>query len=118
MREVLASPYTRMPLWRDSPENIVGLLHAKDLLRALDAVGGLPEKIDLASITLAPWFVPDSTTLADQLRAFLQKKTHFAFVIDEYGVVMGLVTLEDVLEEIVGDIKDEHDISSGRASAG
>ncbi|MGL4497115.1 MAG: HlyC/CorC family transporter [Beijerinckiaceae bacterium] len=111
VREVLASPYTRMPLWRDSPENIVGLLHAKDLLRALDAVGGVPAKIDLASITLPAWFVPDATTLADQLRAFLLKKTHFAFVIDEYGVVMGLVTLEDVLEEIVGDIKDEHDVS-------
>lgn len=111
VREVLASPYTRMPLWRDSPDNIVGLLHAKDLLRALDAVGGVPDKIDLAGITLQPWFVPDTTTLADQLRAFLQKKTHFAFVIDEYGVMMGLVTLEDVLEEIVGDIKDEHDVA-------
>lgn len=111
VREVLSSPYTRMPLWRESPENIVGLLHAKDLLRALDAVNGQPEKLDLSSITLTPWFVPDTTTLADQLRAFLLKKTHFAFVIDEYGVVMGLVTLEDVLEEIVGDIKDEHDVA-------
>ena len=111
VREVLASPYTRMPLWRDSPENIVGLLHAKDLLRALDAVGGKPDKINLESITLPPWFVPDTTTLADQLRAFLQKKSHFAFVVDEYGVVMGLITLEDVLEEIVGDIKDEHDLT-------
>lgn len=112
VREVLASPYTRMPLWRESPENIVGLVHAKDMLRALDVAGGDPAKLDLKSITLPPWFVPDTTALPDQLRAFLQKKTHFAFVIDEYGVVMGLVTLEDVLEEIVGDIRDEHDTAS------
>ncbi|WP_342360229.1 HlyC/CorC family transporter [Terrarubrum flagellatum] len=113
VREVLASPYTRMPLWRESPENIIGLLHAKDVLRALDAAQGDPAGIDLKAVTIAPWFVPDTTALHDQLRAFLQKKTHFAFVIDEYGVVMGLVTLEDVLEEIVGDIKDEHDVATG-----
>jgi Mg2+/Co2+ transporter CorB len=113
VREVLASPYTRMPLWRESPENIIGLIHAKDVLRAMEAAGGDPSRLDLRSITLPPWFVPDTTALPEQLRAFLQRKSHFAFVIDEYGVVMGLVTLEDVLEEIVGDIKDEHDTPSG-----
>ncbi len=112
VREVLASPYTRMPLWRESPENVIGLIHAKDVLRALEAAGGDAAKLDLKSITTPPWFVPDTTALPDQLRAFLQRKTHFAFVIDEYGVVLGLVTLEDVLEEIVGDIKDEHDTAS------
>ncbi|MET0605318.1 MAG: HlyC/CorC family transporter [Beijerinckiaceae bacterium] len=111
--EVLASPYTRMPLWRESPENIVGLIHAKDMLRAMEAAGGDPSRIDLKSIMLPPWFVPDTTALPDQLRAFLQRKSHFAFAIDEYGVVMGMVTLEDVIEEIVGDIKDEHDAPSG-----
>ncbi|MGO4523321.1 HlyC/CorC family transporter [Microvirga sp. 2MCAF35] len=111
VREVLSSPYTRMPLWRESQENIVGVLHAKDLLRALDAVGGDAGKLRVEAIALETWFVPDTTSLRDQLKAFLAKKTHFALVVDEYGEVMGLVTLEDILEEIVGDIKDEHDLS-------
>jgi Mg2+/Co2+ transporter CorB len=111
VREVLASPYTRLPLWRESQENIVGVLHAKDLLRALDAVGGDASKLKVEAIALETWFVPDTTSLKDQLKAFLAKKTHFALVVDEYGEVMGLVTLEDILEEIVGDIKDEHDVS-------
>ena len=110
VREVLASPHTRLPIWSGSPENIVGLLHAKDLLRAYDAVKGDTTKLDVREIALSPWFVPDTTSLKDQLRAFLTKKMHFAFVVDEYGEVMGIVTLEDILEEIVGDIRDEHDI--------
>jgi Mg2+/Co2+ transporter CorB len=111
VREVLASPYTRIPLWREKHENIVGILHAKDLLRALDAVDGDANKLKIESIAFEPWFVPDMTSLRDQLRAFLSKKTHFALVVDEYGEVQGLVTLEDILEEIVGDIKDEHDVA-------
>jgi Mg2+/Co2+ transporter CorB len=111
VREVLASPYTRLPLWRDKPENIVGILHAKDLLRALDAAGGDAARLDVATIALAPWFVPVTTPLPDQLKAFLARKTHFALAVDEYGEVMGLVTLEDILEEIVGDIRDEHDVA-------
>jgi Mg2+/Co2+ transporter CorB len=110
VKEVLASPYTRLPLWRGQPDNIVGVLHARDLLRVLAAAAGDPSGIDIAEIALDPWFVPDSTSLQDQLQAFLKRKTHFALVVDEYGEVMGLVTLEDILEEIVGDIKDEHDI--------
>ena len=111
VREVLASPYTRLPLWRGTQENIVGVLHAKDLLRALDAVGGDANKLRIEAIALETWFVPDTTSLRDQLKAFLAKKTHFALVVDEYGEVQGLVTLEDILEEIVGDIKDEHDVT-------
>ncbi|MGL5362573.1 MAG: HlyC/CorC family transporter [Bosea sp. (in: a-proteobacteria)] len=111
VREVLASPYTRMPIWQEKPENIVGVLHAKDLLRALDAAGGDARKLDVEAIALQPWFVPITTSLPDQLKAFLAKKTHFALAVDEYGEVMGLVTLEDILEEIVGDIRDEHDVS-------
>jgi Mg2+/Co2+ transporter CorB len=111
VREVLSSPYTRLPLWSGTAENIVGVLHAKDLLRALDAVKGEADKLDVRAIAIDPWFVPDTTSLADQLKAFLARKTHFALVVDEYGEVMGLVTLEDILEEIVGDIKDEHDLS-------
>lgn len=110
VKEVLASPHTRLPLWSDSSENIIGILHAKDLLRAYDAVGGQASKLDVRSIALEPWFVPDTTSLKEQLKAFLSKKLHVALVVDEYGEVMGLVTLEDILEEIVGDIRDEHDI--------
>ena len=109
VREVLASPYTRLPLWRHEPDNIIGVLHAKDLLRALAAARGDTSMLDVSALALKPWFVPETTTLQDQLQAFLKRKTHFALVVDEYGSVMGLVTLEDILEEIVGDIKDEHD---------
>ncbi|HLH49649.1 MAG TPA: CNNM domain-containing protein, partial [Roseiarcus sp.] len=107
VREVLASPYTRMPLWRGDPDNIIGVLHAKDLLRALAAAGGDASKLKIDDIALEAWFVPDTTSVRDQLQAFLRRKTHFALVVDEYGVVLGLVTLEDILEEIVGDIRDE-----------
>lgn len=106
----MASPYTRLPLWRGEPENIVGVLHAKDLLRALAAAGGKTGKIDIMQVAAEPWFVPDTTTLQAQLNEFLRRKIHFALTVDEYGEVMGLVTLEDILEEIVGDIADEHDI--------
>ncbi|PVB61444.1 HlyC/CorC family transporter [Labrenzia sp. 011] len=106
----LASPYTRIPLWRGESDNFVGVLHAKDLLRALHAVGGDTSKIDILDIAAPAWFVPDTTSLKDQLNAFLRNKSHFALVVDEYGEVMGLVTLEDILEEIVGEIADEHDV--------
>jgi len=112
VREVLASPYTRMPLWRGEPDNIIGVLHAKDLFRAVASAGGDSRRIKIEDIALEAWFVPDTTSLRDQLQAFLRRKTHFALVVDEYGVVMGLVTLEDIIEEIVGDIKDEHDVAA------
>jgi len=111
VREVLSSSFTRMPLWRERPDNFVGVLHSKDLLRALDAAGGEAAKINIDDIMSTPWFVPEATTLEDQLEAFLKRKTHFALVVDEFGEVMGLVTLEDILEEIVGDIRDEHDLA-------
>ena len=111
VREAIASPYTRMPLWRGEPDNIIGVLHAKDLLRAYVAAGGDASKIKIADLALEPWFIPESTTLRDQLQAFLRRKTHSALVVDEYGVVQGLVTLEDIIEEIVGDIRDEHDVA-------
>ena len=112
VREVLASPYTRTPLWRGDPDNIVGVLHAKDLFRAYAAAGGDASRINAADIALEAWFVPEATTLRDQLQAFLRRKTHSALVVDEYGVVLGLLTLEDIIEEIVGDIKDEHDVGA------
>ncbi len=108
---VIASPVTRIPLWRDNPENIIGILHVKDLLRALHAVDGDAAKVDIASLLKAPWFVPDTRPVSEQLKAFRRRKTPFALVVDEYGDVEGLVTLEDILEEIVGDITDEHDVA-------
>lgn len=110
MDEILGFPYTRVPLWEEEPENIIGVLHIKDLVRRLQAVGGDISKVDVKAIAAKPWFVPDTTSLTDQLNAFLKNKQHFALVVDEYGEVQGLVTLEDILEEIVGDIADEHDI--------
>ena len=107
---VLKSGFTRIPLWRDKPENIVGILHAKDLLRVLKNAEGDLGEIDVMAIALPPWFVPDIRALSEQLKAFRRRKTHFALVVDEYGEVEGLVTLEDILEEIVGDISDEHDV--------
>src|SRR6202162_680661 len=108
---VLNSPVTRVPLWRDTPENIIGILHAKDLLHALRSAGGETSNIDLAKIARAPWFVPEIRPLTEQLKAFRRRKTPFALVVDEYGEMMGIVTLEDILEEIVGDITDEHDVA-------
>jgi Mg2+/Co2+ transporter CorB len=107
----LAAPVTRLPLWRGSQDNILGVLHAKDLLRALHAAGGDAAKIDIVSLATPPWFVPDTTPLYEQLSAFRARKTALALVVDEYGELEGLVTLEDIVEEIVGDISDEHDIA-------
>ena len=108
---VLKSPFTRIPLWEGDPENIIGVLHAKDLLRALRKHEGDVDELNLKDLMLTPWFVPETTTLREQLKSFLQRRQHFALVVDEYGALMGLVTLEDIIEEIVGEIEDEHDVS-------
>jgi len=108
--EVVKSPYTRIPLWRDKPENIIGVLHAKALLKAVEDHAGGARNLDVASLAAKPWFIPESTSLLAQLHAFRRRGEHFAMVVDEYGDLMGIVTLEDILEEIVGDISDEHDI--------
>ncbi len=109
LRAVVESPFSRVPVWRSEPDNIIGLLHAKDLLRAIEDSSGDLGDIKIDDVVLDAWYVPNTTTLQDQLQAFLKRKSHFALVVDEYGVVLGLVTLEDILEEIVGDISDEHD---------
>ncbi|HZJ11922.1 MAG TPA: HlyC/CorC family transporter [Methyloceanibacter sp.] len=111
----LKSPHTRLPLWRGEREEIVGVLHAKTLLRALRDARGDTSKVDILALAAPPWFVPDATMLKDQLNAFLKRKAHFAIVVDEYGEVMGLVTLEDIIEEIVGEISDETDIAAALA---
>jgi Mg2+/Co2+ transporter CorB len=107
--EALQSQYSRLAVWRDKPENIVGVLHIRLLLKALSEAGGDVSKINLKEAMLDPWFIPDSTSLFDQLQAFRERKEHYAVVVDEYGTFMGIVTLEDVLEEIVGEIDDEVD---------
>ena len=109
VEEALKSPHTRLPLWRDNPDNIVGVLHAKALLRAVEALPDI-DQLDVLSIANPPWFIPESTDLLSQLQAFRTRHEHFAIVVDEYGEVCGIVTLEDILEEIVGEIADEHDV--------
>ncbi len=111
VEEVLDSPYTRLPLWKDNQDNIVGVLHVKWLLRELRACGGDASRVQIDKAALEPWFVPETTSLYEQLQAFRQRKEHFAVVVDEYGAFMGIVTLEDILEEIVGEIDDEHDVT-------
>ncbi|MEO5372692.1 MAG: HlyC/CorC family transporter [Alphaproteobacteria bacterium] len=108
---VLSSAYTRIPLWRGKPDNIIGVIHAKDLLRAVRAHVGDLDELDVVTVATPPWFIPESTSLHEQLQAFRDRREHFAMVVDEYGTLLGIVTLEDILEEIVGDITDEHDVA-------
>lgn len=116
LRQCLESPHTRLPVFRDEPENIIGVVHAKDLLRAMYKLIGGPEgdakalkSFDITDVAMPPYFVPETTTLDDQMRQFLRQRSHFALVVDEYGSLQGLITLEDILEEIVGEITDEFD---------
>jgi Mg2+/Co2+ transporter CorB len=106
---VLESKHTRLPLWREQPENIVGVLHTKDIVRAVIERKGSVEGVDVAHLATPPWFVPETTTLEEQLSSFRDQRTHFALVVDEYGALQGLITLEDILEQIFGDIPDEHE---------
>jgi Mg2+/Co2+ transporter CorB len=107
----LRSSHTRLPLWQGESDNIIGILHVKTLLSGIRDANGDMNKMDVKSLVTPPWFVPESTPVKNQLNAFLKRKAHFAIVVDEYGEVMGLVTLEDILEEIVGEITDETDIA-------
>jgi Mg2+/Co2+ transporter CorB len=111
--EVLASAHSRLPLYRGDEENILGVIHAKDLLREVDRLrraGEGLDKLDIVKVAMKPYFIPDTTTLDEQMREFLKRRTHFAIVVDEYGAIQGLITLEDILEEIVGEITDEFDV--------
>ncbi len=121
LSHMLSSPHTRMPLYKGERENVVGVLHSKDLLRAverflrsgdgkLDSVSDL----DLMKVAMKPYFIPETTPLDEQMREFLKRRTHFALVVDEYGDLKGLLTLEDIIEEIVGEISDEFDPKAER----
>jgi Mg2+/Co2+ transporter CorB len=110
VKQILESPYTRIPIWRDEVENIIGVIHAKDVLRNIASGKRTAKTLDIMKIAAKPWFVPETTSLQSQLNAFLRNKAHIALVVDEYGEVEGIVTLEDILEEIVGEIADEHDV--------
>lgn len=110
IKEVLGSPFTRLPVWKDNTDNIIGVIHAKLLLREMHEQGAQAEHITLDSIMMEARFVPETTSLYEQLQAFRERHEHFAVIIDEYGSFMGIVTLEDILEEIVGEIDDEHDL--------
>ncbi len=117
LSQLLQSPHTRLPVYRGEPENIIGVAHAKDVLRAMDRLMRGPEASEaglaafsIIDVAMKPYFVPETTTLDDQMRQFLRRHTHFALVVDEYGALQGLITLEDILEEIVGEITDEFDV--------
>jgi Mg2+/Co2+ transporter CorB len=112
LSEVLKSGHTRLPVYKGDSDNIVGILHAKDFLSSLQAHNNDITKVDVEDIMSPPWFVPGTRAIPDQLNAFLRRKAHFALAVDEYGEVMGLITLEDIIEEIVGDITDEHDVAA------
>ena len=109
VEQALSGKFTRIPLWRGQSDNIVGVLHAKAILNALRTNGGNFDAIRINEIATTPWFIPESTTLLDQLEAFRRRREHFAIVVDEYGAFLGIVTLEDILEEIVGDIAERHE---------
>ena len=109
--QVLSSPFTRIPIWKGDQDNVIGVVNVKALLRAVQLHEGKLEQLDIEAISHKPWFIPENTSLLEQMQAFRSRREHFAIVVDEYGALMGVVTLEDILEEIVGDISDEHDVS-------
>jgi Mg2+/Co2+ transporter CorB len=109
--EVLHSAFTRLPVWKERPDNIIGVIHTKLLLTEMIHCNGDISKVNIKNAMMDPWFIPESTTLFDQLQAFRKRREHFSMMVDEYGALMGVVTLEDILEDIVGEISDEHDIA-------
>ncbi len=110
IREILTSSHSRVPLWQKEPDNIIGVVHVKNLINALREKDNRTEEVNITQVMSKPWFIPESTPLSVQLHNFRKNRKHLAFVVDEYGALQGIVTLEDILEEIVGEISDEHDL--------
>ena len=113
LKQCLTSSYTRLPIYENDQENIIGVMHAKSLLRAVniqenDNTSKFSEQ-NILNVAMKPYFILETTPLDDQLKEFLKRRAHFALVVDEYGALQGLLTLEDIIEEIVGEINDEHD---------
>ena len=102
------SRYTRIPFWKDNPENIIGLLNVRTL--NIDLKNHNESKEIIFDKISNPWFIPETTNLLEQLVEFKKRKEHLAFVVDEFGELLGLITLEDIIEEIVGEIVDEIDV--------
>ncbi len=108
LRKVLESPFTRFPVYRETPEHIVGVLHLRDLLNAMNERG--IAQVEIEQILRPPYIVPETKDIAALLKEFRRTNQHMAIVVDEYGDMEGIVTLEDVIEEIVGEIEDEFDL--------
>ena len=109
--KITKSSFSRIPVWKENPNNILGLIHAKNVLSNLSDQGQL-DILKIKENLIKPWFVPETTKAKDQLNEFIQRKEKLAFVVDEYGELMGLISMEDIIEEIVGNIFDEKDFST------
>jgi Mg2+/Co2+ transporter CorB len=107
LEELENSPHSRIPIWENNPENIIGVFHVRRLISYKFSDS---KKFNIKSLCQKPWFIPESTKLDNQLMEFKKRKEHFSIVVDEYGEFLGIVTLEDIIEEIVGDIDDEQDM--------
>jgi Mg2+/Co2+ transporter CorB len=112
VRAVMATHHARVPVWREQHQNIIGVLHTKDLVRAVLGNREAFKGLDIAALIAPPWFVPETMALEELLDAFRERRSHFALVVDEYGVILGLVTREDILDEVFGRIPDEHAIKT------
>lgn len=108
LHQIVEQPYTRYPVYRENTDHIVGILHIRDLFNAVEKNG--KDQVHIASLLRNPLRVPESKLLDGLLADFRRSKSHMALVLDEYGALAGIVTLEDLIEEIVGEIDDEHDV--------
>jgi Mg2+/Co2+ transporter CorB len=117
IKTVLSSNHTRIPFWENNPDNIIGILHVRDLLSKIYNTKSKITEMDIRSLLSETVFVPDNSLVTQQLQMFREGQTHLACVVDEYGDLQGIITLEDILEEIVGQIYDEHDTGKSKIIA-
>ncbi len=109
LQQLSLASHTRIPMWKSNKDNIIGIIHVKDLLKNLYKQNFDVSKINITDLLTEPWFIPENVLVSKQLHEFRHQRYHCALVVNEYGDILGMVTLEDVLEEIVGRIEDEHD---------